>query len=477
MFAVRRFEPSADTATGTRPSKPRTPSSSSISTAQPHTTTHAANTPPTDSITVLSRKKADRLRLRVAVSTSHGQAQAQAEEEDERVLRREAKREKRRLRRQQTDVTADPVDGHKQPSAAADLSSLLSLKNSTRTPLPPPPHPLASYLPYPPPPPSTSSSTPIPPPPSTGPAKGQQKKDPLIRATERAARKRARQLKERRERGEVIDEEEVEEEATPPPPSLPPGDEDGAVASPSKRARTDPPPSPALSPSPSSSQPDAAVEEQQRLAARPHWMARPIHVDPSSPPLPTTSLALHPSLHASLQACGITQFTPIQATVLPLLLHLSTAHDVAISSPTGSGKTLIYILPILHSLSPPPTPPPFSPSSSSSPLLSSSHPPPHSSSSPPSPLPLPLLRALILLPSRALAHQVHSELTVHARPLHLRVGLATGGGSFRREQTTLVRRVGGGGGGGVGGGWGGDYPLLPHLLSYEVEGGGGGGCV
>ena len=76
--------------------------------------------------------------------------------------------------------------------------------------------------------------------------------------------------------------------------------------------------------------------------------------------------------------------TLIQSKVLPLALQ---GKDLIISSRTGSGKTLAYLLPLLHS------------------LLHTTEP------TPPTPPPPPATRAVILVPTRELAHQVLSTLT------------------------------------------------------------------
>ena len=72
--------------------------------------------------------------------------------------------------------------------------------------------------------------------------------------------------------------------------------------------------------------------------------------------LPIKELSgLHPNLLERVQN-NISSYFPVQKAVLSHLLPLSTtvpilpARDIAISAPTGSGKTLCYVLPILNSL-------------------------------------------------------------------------------------------------------------------------------
>jgi DEAD/DEAH box helicase domain-containing protein len=88
-----------------------------------------------------------------------------------------------------------------------------------------------------------------------------------------------------------------------------------------------------------------------------------------SAPLPA---GLHPALHTALAARGITQlYSHQQATVAAAL----AGRNVAVVTPTASGKTLCYNLPVLHTLLTDPT-----------------------------------ARALYLFPTKALAHDQLSEL-------------------------------------------------------------------
>ena len=396
MFAVRRFEPAAGDAA--RPGKKR--KASTIDASSPLSTIPTPASAPTnsdalpdtaaDTITVLSRRKADKLRLRASRTSEADTTAADAEDGDERQRRKDAKREKRRARRDPLpSEETTPVDAqHSHFSAALDLQPLLALKNSTRTrddskTAPPPPPTLpASSLP--------SPSSP----------KHQRRKDPGVRAAERQARKRARELQLRRDRGETVD-----EEAEPDLPALPTPPTEEKEAEPDDPQHkqpstvTPPPPGAPLAGD------EAEVRDQRRLAARPNWMARGLHIDPNES-LPISSLALHPALLTSLHSAGIASLFPVQSQVIPLILPLRSSHDVCVSSPTGSGKTLIYILPILHALAG---------------------------------RTLPLLRAVVIVPSRGLAQQVWREMAAYAKGVGVRVGLSVGGGSFKKEQLALVR--------------------------------------
>ena len=100
----------------------------------------------------------------------------------------------------------------------------------------------------------------------------------------------------------------------------------------------------------------------------------------------------------------------VQAAILPLLLtdpsehSFPTDHDVLVSAPTGSGKTLSYILPILQDLSQ---------------------------------RCVTRLRALIIVPTRELVNQVRD--TVESFASGLKIGTAWGGRSLNLERTLLIK--------------------------------------
>ncbi len=56
---------------------------------------------------------------------------------------------------------------------------------------------------------------------------------------------------------------------------------------------------------------------------------------------------LDPLLVEHLQSVNIQYFFPIQRSILPHILA-SRKNDVCISAPTGSGKTLVYVLAVLQ---------------------------------------------------------------------------------------------------------------------------------
>ena len=63
--------------------------------------------------------------------------------------------------------------------------------------------------------------------------------------------------------------------------------------------------------------------------------------------MPFTSLNLHPSLLQGLKDLGFTRPTPIQADAVPPGL---AGKDLLACAMTGSGKTVAFLLPILHNL-------------------------------------------------------------------------------------------------------------------------------
>lgn len=92
------------------------------------------------------------------------------------------------------------------------------------------------------------------------------------------------------------------------------------------------------------------------------------------------SWKLNPLIAQNLACEGVTDFFPIQRAVIPHLIQNNSrrclhTRDICASAPTGSGKTIAYVLPIVNTLCNMPTT-------------------------------VKRLRALIMLPSRELAMQV-----------------------------------------------------------------------
>ena len=146
-------------------------------------------------------------------------------------------------------------------------------------------------------------------------------------------------------------------------------------------------------------------------AELPPWMrsANARIIGERTPPI--SALALDPRLEAAVVRLGVRRCFPVQATVVPMVLAAAAAGipgDICCCAPTGSGKTLAYSLPILQH------------------LLSASC--------------IRRLRALVLLPTRGLATQVHGVFSSLCEQLPLRVGLAVGmdGASWEEEREMLL---------------------------------------
>ncbi|CAM9660797.1 unnamed protein product [Chrysoparadoxa australica] len=119
---------------------------------------------------------------------------------------------------------------------------------------------------------------------------------------------------------------------------------------------------------------------------------------------------LDPILAGNLRAQGITHFFHIQRKVVPDIISTERhsyvqSRDMCVSAPTGSGKTLVYVLGVVQA------------------LLKRR---------------VTRLRALVMLPSRDLALQVHQVFTDYCKGTPLRVGLAIGQNNFVEEQLSLV---------------------------------------
>ena len=110
-----------------------------------------------------------------------------------------------------------------------------------------------------------------------------------------------------------------------------------------------------------------------------------------------------------------TNFFPIQCMVIPDVIesernaHLRGARDVCCHAPTGSGKTLAFVLPLLTAL--------YNETSSCDASARG----------------LRKLRALVVLPGRDLAKQVHNVFVRYAKGSHIKIGLAVGGGKKRSD--------------------------------------------
>ena len=145
-------------------------------------------------------------------------------------------------------------------------------------------------------------------------------------------------------------------------------------------------------------------------AALPSWLSSPTIV-PSDHTIPFAELPLSEKLKSRITThLKFETAFAVQAAILPLLLksisqpNVSSYHDVLVSAPTGSGKTLSYILPIVHDLS--------------SRIVTR-------------------IRAVIIVPTRELVSQVRD--TAESLASGLKIGIAWGARSIDFERTLLVR--------------------------------------
>ena len=120
-----------------------------------------------------------------------------------------------------------------------------------------------------------------------------------------------------------------------------------------------------------------------------------------------SSFELHPALLAGLDGAGFTRCTPIQALTLPITL---AGRDVAGQAQTGTGKTLAFLVTVIHRLL-------------SKPALAERKP-----EDP---------RALILAPTRELAIQIHKDAMKLAPELGLKFALVYGGVDYDKQRQLL----------------------------------------
>ncbi|MFA5679165.1 MAG: DEAD/DEAH box helicase [Pseudomonas sp.] len=116
-----------------------------------------------------------------------------------------------------------------------------------------------------------------------------------------------------------------------------------------------------------------------------------------------TELSLHERLLKALSELSFEKPTPVQAAAIP---HAIAGEDLYIIAQTGSGKTAAYVLPILQQLL----------EDESKPLAP---------------------RALILSPTRELAHQIHKDIQALARFTFLKAELVIGGEDFKVQAAKL----------------------------------------
>lgn len=123
--------------------------------------------------------------------------------------------------------------------------------------------------------------------------------------------------------------------------------------------------------------------------------------------MPFAALGLMPELTRSLAERGYSEPTPVQARVIPEIL---AGRDILAGAQTGTGKTAGFTLPILQL------------------LHGTAHPP----KSP---------RALVLVPTRELAAQVHESIRSYGKYLRLRTLVVFGGVGIHPQIEGLRRGI------------------------------------
>uniref|UniRef100_A0A8C9EMT6 ATP-dependent RNA helicase n=1 Tax=Pavo cristatus TaxID=9049 RepID=A0A8C9EMT6_PAVCR len=153
----------------------------------------------------------------------------------------------------------------------------------------------------------------------------------------------------------------------------------------------------------------------------PHWLAQPKLVQKRIKEnlIPIRDVpGIHPRLLKKLQMNGIESFFPVQAEVIPAVLQSASngyllgqggyrPKDICVSAPTGSGKTLSFVIPIVQV------------------LLDRV---------------VCQVRALVVLPTKELAQQVSKVFNIYTDGTGLKVVLITGQKSFAKEQEMLVQK-------------------------------------
>ncbi len=116
-------------------------------------------------------------------------------------------------------------------------------------------------------------------------------------------------------------------------------------------------------------------------------------------------MSLHEDLLRSLEKRGISEPTPVQEKTIPAALE---GKDLAVSAETGSGKTVAFLLPLLHRL-----------------LTTEDR--------------KGGTRALVLVPTRELAKQILDELLATASYTQIKADMIIGGESFPAQRKILQR--------------------------------------
>ncbi|XP_061602499.1 ATP-dependent RNA helicase DDX51 [Cololabis saira] len=162
---------------------------------------------------------------------------------------------------------------------------------------------------------------------------------------------------------------------------------------------------------------------QKVLRVLPQWLAEPdlIHRDIKSNVVPVSDVpGVCPELLKKLHKNGIQHFFPVQAEVIPAILESVQPgvllgrggyrpRDICVSAPTGSGKTLSFVVPVVQVLT--------------ERVVCE-------------------VRALAVLPTKELAQQVYKVFVSYAEGTPLKVVMLAGQKSFSAEQESLTEQRG-----------------------------------
>ncbi|XP_069017790.1 ATP-dependent RNA helicase DDX51 isoform X1 [Embiotoca jacksoni] len=156
----------------------------------------------------------------------------------------------------------------------------------------------------------------------------------------------------------------------------------------------------------------------------PQWLAEPdvIHRDIRRHLVPIADVSpLSPHILKTLHTQGIMELFPVQAEVIPAILESATQglligrggykpRDICVSAPTGSGKTLSFVIPVVQVLM--------------ERVVCE-------------------VRALAVLPTKELAQQVYKVFSCYTEGTGLKVVMLAGQKSFAAEQASLSELRGG----------------------------------
>ncbi|CAH8316785.1 unnamed protein product [Eruca vesicaria subsp. sativa] len=150
---------------------------------------------------------------------------------------------------------------------------------------------------------------------------------------------------------------------------------------------------------------DGEAQEETKLVVP--WMRAPVNVSNVDSCSLESLPCLHPSLKEALENMGISSLFPVQVAVWHETIGPGGfQRDICVNSPTGSGKTLSYALPIVQTLSS---------------------------------RAVRCLRALVVLPTRDLALQVKAVFDSIAPSVGLSVGSAVGQSSIAGDIAQLIK--------------------------------------